>query len=400
MAKELSRCLTAIQPSATLAIDSKAKALKAAGLDVVGFGAGEPDFNTPAHVIRAAIKAMEEGKTRYTPAAGTPELRKAICAKLERDNGLTYTPEQIVVSNGAKHSLFNALQAVCNPGDEVILPAPYWVSYYELIKMAGGVPVLVHTNEESGFLASVKQLEQALTPKTKALILNSPCNPTGAVYSSGQLKEIADFAVKNDLYVISDEIYECLVYDGTVHTSIASFGPEIKELTVVVNGLSKAYAMTGWRIGYTASNTAIAKAMSNYQSHATSNPNSIAQAASIAALEGDQEEQRRMVNEFSRRRQYMMQRISGINGITAVTPKGAFYVFANISGLLGKKYGDRTITCAMDFADLLLENGNTAVVPGEAFGDPHYIRLAYATDMQSIIKGMDRIERFVGQLTD
>lgn len=398
MAKELSASITAIQPSATLAIDAKAKALKAAGSDVVGFGAGEPDFNTPQHVIDAAVKAMQEGKTRYTPASGTLELRNAICRKLKRDNGLTYEPSQIVVSNGAKHSLFNALSAICNPGDEVILPAPYWVSYYELIKMTGATPVLVTTTKESSFLATVSQLQAATTAKTKAVIINSPCNPTGAVYSNDQLKEIADYAVKNDIYVISDEIYECLVYDGTTHTSIASFGDAIKDLTIVVNGLSKAYAMTGWRIGYTASNAAIAKAMGNLQSHATSNPNSIAQAASIAALEGDQKPMLDMVKEFSKRREYMMQRVASIPGVSAPNPKGAFYVFADISALFGKKFGDKTVNSAMDFADMLLESKNTAVVPGEAFGDSRYIRLAYATDLESIRKGMDRIEAFVKEL--
>jgi len=398
MAKELSKSITSIQPSATLAIDAKAKALKAAGSDVVGFGAGEPDFDTPAHIIDAAIEAMKQGKTRYTPASGTLELRKAICVKLKRDNGLTYEPAQIVVSNGAKHSLFNALSAICNPGDEVILPAPYWVSYYELIKMTGATPVLVTTTKESEFLATVSQLQAATTDKTKAIILNSPCNPTGAVYSKEQLREIADYAVKNDIYVISDEIYESLVYGSATHTSIASFNDAIKDLTIVVNGLSKAYAMTGWRIGYTASNAAIAKAMGNLQSHATSNPNSIAQAASIAALEGDQTPMLEMVKEFSKRKDYMMQRVEAISGISAPTPKGAFYVFADISELFGKKCDGKEITCAMDFADMLLEKHNTAVVPGEAFGDKRYIRLAYATSIESIRKGMDRIEAFVGSL--
>lgn len=398
MAKELSRCATAIQPSATLSIDTKAKELKASGMDVVGFGAGEPDFNTPSHIVAAAVQALKDGKTRYTPASGTMELREAICRKLKQDNDLTYTAQQIVVSNGAKHSLFNALQAICNPGDEVLLPAPYWVSYYELIKMAGGVPVLVTSCEENGFLVTPAQLQAAVTKKTKAIILNSPCNPTGAVYSRQQLKELAQFAVKNDLYVISDEIYECLIYDGAEHVSIASFGEDIKALTIVVNGLSKAYAMTGWRIGYTASNAAIAKAMGNYQSHATSNPNSIAQAASIAALDGDKTDQIAMVAEFARRREYMMQRIERINGIHAVNPLGAFYVFANIGDLFGKSCDGQPITSAMDFSKVLLEKHNTAVVPGEAFGDTRYIRLAYATDMDSIKKGLDRIEAFVNSL--
>lgn len=388
-----------IAPSVTLEIDAKAKKMKADGLDVVGFGAGEPDFNTPRHVIEAAVKAMDEGKTRYTPASGTIELRRAICDKLLRDNGLSYTPDQIVVSNGAKHSLFNAFQAILNPGDEVLLPAPYWVSYYEQIKMADGVPVPVMSTQEEGFVVSFEALDAAVTPKTKALLLNSPSNPTGMVYTKEQLQAVADIALKHDLYIISDEIYESLVYDGTRHISIASLSPKIQERTILVNGLSKAYAMTGWRIGYTASNTTLAKVMGNYQSHSTSNPNSIAQAAGIAALTGNKDELNEMVRQFSERREYMVNRVNAIPGFKALMPKGAFYVFVNISGVFGKiTPAGAEINSALDFSKYLLEDKLCAVVPGEAFGDARYIRLAYATDMNSIKKGLDRIEEFVREL--
>ena len=388
-----------IAPSVTLEIDAKAKKMKADGLDVVGFGAGEPDFNTPRHVIEAAVKAMDEGKTRYTPASGTIELRRAICDKLLRDNGLSYTPDQIVVSNGAKHSLFNAFKAILNPGDEVLLPAPYWVSYYEQIKMADGVPVPVMSTQEEGFVVSFEALDAAVTPKTKALLLNSPSNPTGMVYTKEQLQAVADIALKHDLYIISDEIYESLVYDGTRHISIASLSPEIQERTILVNGLSKAYAMTGWRIGYTASNTTLAKVMGNYQSHSTSNPNSIAQAAGIAALTGNKDELNEMVRQFSERREYMVNRVNAIPGFKALMPKGAFYVFVNISGVFGKHTpAGAEINSALDFSKYLLEDKLCAVVPGEAFGDARYIRLAYATDMNSIKKGLDRIEEFVREL--
>lgn len=396
---KVSKKAMGISPSVTLEIDAKAKKLKADGLDVVGFGAGEPDFNTPRHVIEAAVTAMDQGKTRYTPASGTLELRQAICDKLLRDNGLTYQPSDIVVSNGAKHSLFNAFQAVLDPGDEVLLPAPYWVSYYEQIKMADGVPVPVMSTQEEGFIVKPEALENAVTPSTRALLINSPSNPTGMVYTKDQLQAVAEIALKYDLYIISDEIYESLVYDGTRHISVASLSPEIKERTILVNGLSKAYAMTGWRIGYTASNPVLAKVMGNYQSHSTSNPNSIAQAASVAALTGNRDELNEMVRQFSERREYMVNRVNAIPGFKALMPKGAFYVFVNISGILGKSTPKGAkIQNALDFSAQLLEDKLCAVVPGEAFGDERYIRLAYATDMASIKKGLDRIEEFVREL--
>ena len=396
--KELSLKAKQIQPSVTLEIDAKAKKMKAEGIDVVGFGAGEPDFDTPQFIIEAADQAMRAGKTRYTPAAGTLELRKAICEKLKRENGLEYQPSQIVVSNGAKHSLYNTMQAICNPGDEVLLPGPYWVSYYEQIKMAGATPVIVMAREEDGFTLSAEQLEAAITPSTKALVLCSPSNPTGAVYSREQLQAIADMAVKHGIYVISDEIYEHLLYDGREHVSIASLGDKIKEQTIVINGMSKAYCMTGWRIGFTASSQQVASVMANYQSHATSNPNSIAQAASVAALAGGKEKVKDMVAEFARRREYMTGRINEIQGLSARRPQGAFYLFVNISGVLGKAFNGETIHNALEFSASLLQNSNVAVVPGEAFGDGRYVRLSYATSMENIQKGLDRIEAFVKAL--
>ena len=283
----ISKKALAVSPSSTLAINSKFKALKAQGLDAVGFGTGEPDFDTPENIKNAAKRALDNGFTKYTAASGTPELKKAVCYKLKRDNGLDYEPSQIVVSNGAKHSLMNVFTAICDPGDEIIVPAPYWVSYTELVRLADGVPVIVHTTEESGFKLSPEEFEKAITPKTRGIIMNSPSNPNGMVYSAEDLKAIADVALKHGLYIVSDEVYEHLVYDGHTHTSIASFGPEYKEATIVVNAVSKTYAMTGWRIGYTASNEPLAKAMANVQSHSTSNPNSIAQAAATEALLGD-----------------------------------------------------------------------------------------------------------------
>ena len=320
---EISKKFEAIAPSPTLAIDSKFKQMKADGLDVVGFGTGEPDFDTPDHIKQAAIAAIMGGKTKYTPASGTVELKKAICAKFKRDNGLDYDIANIVVSNGAKHSLINAFGAILNPGDEVIIPAPFWVSYPEMVKYNDGVPVIIHTTEENKFKFSPQQFEAAITPRTKAVVINSPCNPTGMVYTADELRAIADVAVKHGIYVISDEIYEHLIYDGATHTSIASFGEDIKDLTIIINGVSKTYAMTGWRIGFTASSAKIAKMMSNVQSHTTSNPNSIAQEATIAALNGPKEELDTMIKAFDERRKYMVERINAVEGVSCTSPDGA-----------------------------------------------------------------------------
>jgi aspartate aminotransferase len=390
----ISRKAQAISPSATLAIDSKFKSMKANGEDVVGFGAGEPDFDTPKHIKEAAIEAINTGKTKYTPAAGTLELRRTIAEKFKRENNLDYAPTDIVVSNGAKHSLVNTFMAICNPGDEVIIPAPFWVSYPEMVKLADGVPVIVNASEENDFKVTAKQLRAAVTDKTRAIIINSPSNPTGMVYTREELKDIADLAVEKNLYVVSDEIYEHLIYEGQ-RASIASFNEKIKDLTIIVNGVSKTYAMTGWRIGYTASNGDIAKVMANIQSHATSNPNSIAQAAAVAALEGGLECVEEMKKHFLERRNYMVEKINSLNGVSCKNPHGAFYVMMNISGLIGKEYYGTVINTSDDFAQLFLEIAGVAVVPGTGFAAPEYVRWSYATSMENVREGLCRLEKFL-----
>ena len=394
---ELSTKALSISPSSTLAIDAKAKKMKAEGIDIIGFGAGEPDFDTPAHIKEAAKKAIDEGFTKYTPASGTLELKQAICNKFKRDNGLDYKPSNIVISNGAKHSLVNAFQAICNPGDEVIITNPAWVSYPEMVRLADAVPVYINTTEEEGFKFTIDKLEKAITDKTKAIIMNSPSNPTGMIYSEEELKAVADLAVSKGIYVISDEIYEKLIYDGYKHVSIASFNDKIKDLTIVVNGVSKSYSMTGWRIGYTASNEQIAKVMSNMQSHATSNPNSIAQKAALAALEGPQEIIDTMAAEFVKRRDYMVDRINSIEGLSCIKPNGAFYVMMNISKIIGKELGGVVIKGSDSFADVLLEKANVALVPGSGFGTDIHVRLSYATSMENITEGLNRIEKFLNK---
>ncbi len=390
----LSNKARAISSSPTLAIDAKFKQMKANGEDVVGFGCGEPDFDTPQYIKDAAIAAINSGKTKYTPAAGTLELRKAVAEKFKRENGLDYEPTDIVISNGAKHSLMNALTAILNPGDEVIIPAPFWVSYPELIKLADGIPVIINTKEENEFKAKAEDLRRALTPKTKAIILNSPSNPTGMVYTKEELKEIADFAVENNLYVVSDEIYEHLIYEGE-HISIASFNDKIKALTIVINGVSKTYAMTGWRIGYAAAAPEIAKIMSNVQSHASSNPNSIAQAATVAALNGGDEEIERMRRHFKNRRDYMVEAINSIDGVSCRMPHGAFYIMMNIGELIGKIYYGKIINNSDDFAELFLEKAKVAVVPGTGFGAADFVRWSYATSMDNIVEGIQRLKNFL-----
>jgi aspartate aminotransferase len=393
--KQLSAKALAISPSATLAIDAKFKAMKAQGLDVVGFGAGEPDFDTPAYIKEAAVAALQKGMTKYTPASGTMQLREAICEKLKCDNRLTYKPSQIVVSNGAKHSLYNTFVALCNPGDEVILPGPYWVSYYELIRLADATPIVIKTTEETHFKFTLPQLKAAISKKTKALVLNSPCNPTGMVYSEDELREIAKICVENEIYVISDEIYEKLIYDGKKHVSIASFGDDIKELTILINGMSKSYAMTGWRIGYSASGEQLAKIMGNVQSHATSNPNSIAQYASAVGLGAGEEEIDKMRAAFEGRRNYMVERINSIDGVSCLMPQGAFYVMMNMESFAGGKLYGRWIKNSDDFCELFLEKGKVALVPGTAFDAPHYVRWSYATSEENIKEGLDRLEKFL-----
>jgi aspartate aminotransferase len=395
----LSAKALAISPSPTLTIDAKAKQLVAEGVDVVGFGAGEPDFDTPGHIKEAAIAAIKAGFTKYTPAQGTPELQKAVCHKLLNDNGLSYSPDQIIISNGAKHSLSNVFAAILNPGDEVLIPSPFWVSYPEIVRLNDGVPVSVPTSATNSFKATVSDLARSLTQKTKALVLNSPGNPTGQVYSREELQQIAGFAVDHNLLVVSDEIYEPLIYNGQPHVSIASLGEKIKDLTIVVNGLSKTYAMTGWRIGYTASRREIAKVMAGVQSHATSNPNSIAQKAAVAALLGPQDCVAEMRAAFAQRRDYMVAKVRSIPGLTCIEPAGAFYVFMDVSATFGRSCRGQFIKNSDDFAALLLEQAQAAVVPGTGFGAPAYVRLSYALAMEQIVKGLDRLSRFIGELT-
>ncbi|KJF28845.1 pyridoxal phosphate-dependent aminotransferase [Clostridium aceticum] len=386
-----------ISPSVTLTIDAKSKQMRAEGIDVISFGVGEPDFQTPDNIKRAAIEVIENGPTGYTAAAGLPELKKAICEKLLRDNDLSYNPENIIVSNGGKHSLYNIFQAICNPGDEVIIPTPYWVTYPESVKMADATPVFIECTEENEFRLKKSDLLAAITPKTKAIVLNSPSNPTGSVYTREELEDIAEIAVKNNILVVSDEIYEKLVYDGEKHISIASLNEEIKERTIILNGMSKAYAMTGWRIGYTASALEIAKVMGNIQSHATSNPNTIAQYASIEGLRGDQSTIEEMKKAFDERRKYMIHRINQIKDLSCIAPKGAFYVMMNISKWIGKEIKGHKINNSIDFAEVLLENTKVAIVPGAAFGADNFMRLSYATSLENIKEGLNRIDDFLNK---
>jgi aspartate aminotransferase len=382
---EISARAAQLSPSLTLSIDSKAKAMKAEGIDVCGFGAGEPDFDTPEHIKAAAIAALEAGFTKYTPSAGLPELRQAIAEKLEADNQISYRPNQIVVSSGAKHSCYNAILATCQAGDEVLIPSPYWVSYPDMVRLAGAEPVIVQTNERNGWKMRASDFENAMTPRTKMLILNSPGNPTGSVYTREELEAIVEVAAEEDIYILSDEIYEKLVYDDVKHVSIASLSQEAYDLTITVNGFSKAYAMTGWRLGYLAAPEAVAKAVDNIQSHSTSNPNSFAQKGAVAALKGDQQPLADMRDEFGMRRNYMFDRITKIPNITAVKPEGAFYILVNISQLG---------LSSQNFADRLLSKASVAVVPGVAFGDDRTVRLSYATSIDIIKKGLDRFQDF------
>jgi aspartate aminotransferase len=382
---EISARAAQLTPSLTLSIDSKAKAMKAEGIDVCGFGAGEPDFDTPDHIKAAAIAALEAGFTKYTPSGGLPELRQAIAEKLEADNQLKYRPSQIVVSSGAKHSCYNAILATCQAGDEVLIPSPYWVSYPDMVRLAGAEPVIVQTTERNGWKMRASDFENAMTPRTKMLILNSPGNPSGSVYTREELEGIVEVAAEEDIYILSDEIYEKLVYDEVKHVSIASLSQEAYDLTITINGFSKAYAMTGWRLGYMAASEAVAKAVDNIQSHSTSHPCSFAQKGAVAALKGDQQPLADMRDEFSMRRNYMYDRITKIPNITAVKPEGAFYVLVNISQLG---------LSSQNFADRLLSKANVAVVPGIAFGDDRTVRLSYATSIDIIKKGLDRFQDF------
>ena len=387
-----------ISPSPTLTIDARAKQLKSEGVDIIGFGAGEPDFDTPEHIREAAIEAIREGFTRYTPSGGIPELKEAICEKFQQDNGLQYGKEHIVVSNGAKQSLANIFMAILDAGDEVIIPTPYWVSYPELVKLADGIPVCIEGEEKDGYMLTAALLNKHLSSRTRAIVVNSPSNPTGLLYTQEELFAIAAFAIKNNLWIISDEIYEKLIYDDAVHISIASLGEEIKKRTIVVNGVSKAYAMTGWRIGYTASEPELAAAMDRIQSHATSNPNSIAQKAALAALKGPQECVEEMRKVFSSRRSYALERINKMPYLSCGTPEGAFYLFANAGQAYGRSFRGTLITDSDKLAALLLDHYRVALVPGGGFGAPEYLRLSYATSMENIRNGLDRLEAFLKEL--
>ena len=382
---EISERAAQLTPSLTLSIDSKAKAMKAEGIDVCGFGAGEPDFDTPEHIKRAAIEALEAGFTKYTPNAGIPELRQAIADKLAADNGLNYRAGQVVVSNGAKHACYNAILATCQPGDEVIIPSPYWVSYPDMVRLVGADPVIVPTSERNAWKMRPEDFENAMTPRTKMLIMNSPGNPTGSVYTREELEAIVNVAAEEDIYVLSDEIYEKLVYNHAKHVSIASLSKEAYDLTITINGFSKSYAMTGWRLGYLAAPDAVTKAVDSIQSHPSSNPSSFSQYGALAALKGDQQPLADMREEFDMRRNYMFDRISKISNVTAVKPQGAFYILVNISQL--------GLT-SQNFADRLLSKANVAVVPGAAFGDDRTVRFSYATSLDVIKKGLDRFQDF------
>lgn len=394
-----------IKASATLAVAGKAAEMKAKGIDLVNFGPGEPDFNTPDHIADAGIAAIKSGFTRYTTSSGILELREAICDKLEKENNAKYAPGEIVVSTGAKQALYNALQAICDPGDEIIMPYPCWVSYIYIVELAGGVPVYLYTDEKDEFRIDLDQLEKLITPKTKGIMINTPNNPTGCVYSYEDLKGIAELALKYKFYIIADEVYEKLIYDQQKHHSVASFSEEIKDLTITINGVSKAYAMTGWRIGFSASSKAIAKVIGDIQSHSTSNPNSIAQKAALAAYRGGLDTVVEMVKAFEERRNVMVEKINELPLMSCVKPQGAFYVMGNISQVLGKKYGNQVIANSQDFAQLLLEESKVALTSGGAFGPEwasdkldNFVRMSYATSMERILEGIRRMNSFLSQL--
>jgi aspartate aminotransferase len=385
----ISNRAAALSPSMTLAIDAKAKQMKAEGLDVVGFGAGEPDFDTPQHIKDAAVAALAAGFTKYTPSSGIPELRQAISEKFRRDNQLEYDPSQIIVSCGGKHSCYNVILATCQEGDEVLLPSPYWLSYPEMIKLAGAQPVILATTDQTGFKVTPDQLRSAITSATRLFILNSPSNPTGAIYTPEELKVLGDICVEKGILIMSDEIYEKLIYNGARHVSVAGFSPDHQARTIIVHGLAKAYSMTGWRLGFLAAPAPIAKAIDAIQSHSTSNPTSFAQKGGVAALQGSQDHLHEWLKEYDRRRVYAWERLNRMPGLSCVNPNGTFYLFPNISSFgLG----------SMEFCARLLDEEKVAAVPGIAFGAEGYIRLSYATSFASIEKGLDRMDRFVRQL--
>ena len=388
-----------LKPSPTLALTAKVKSMQAQGIRVISFGAGEPDFDTPAHIKQAAIQAIHEGFTKYTAVGGTDELKDAIIAKFQRDNHLTYKRSQVLASCGGKHSFYNLTQAILEEGDQVIIPSPYWVSYPPMVALTGATPIIVETHEQSDFKMTIDDFRKAITPRTKALILNSPSNPTGSAYTRKELERIADIAIEKNVLVLSDEIYEKIVYDDFQCVSIASLGEEIKRGTVIVHGVAKTYAMTGWRIGFAAGPEEIIAAMSNVQSQSTSNPNSIAQKASIEALVGPQDEVTKMVSAFAERRAYILDRLNKIPGVSCYKPAGAFYAFPNFSSTYGRSYQDQKIGDSTGLANYLLDVARVAVVPGIEFGTDRFIRLSFATSMEEIREGIDRIEEVLKKLT-
>ncbi len=396
--KPLSKLASGVHASSTLAIDALYKSMKAQGIDVVGFGAGEPDFPTPDNIKEACIRALADNKTKYTPASGIPELKQAICYRMREDCGLDYKPENVLVASGAKHNVYLAVKALVDPGDEVVIPAPYWVSYSEIVLMCGGVPVIAQTREKDEFKLTPQELDAAITDKTKCVLFNSPCNPTGMMYTREDLRDLADVCIRRDVYIIADEIYYKLVYDGREFFSIAALGEDVKERTILINGVSKSYAMTGWRIGYALSPAPITKVMANYVSHSTGAPSTLSQWAAVDALTGPQEEAEVMRQAFEERRNYMVARCNAIDGVSCLMPEGAFYIMMNISKVLGRSLHGKVIDTCDTFASLLLEEGKVAVVPGSGFDAPNFVRWSYATSMENIREGMDRLERFVKEL--
>ncbi len=395
----LSKRIKNMKPSVTVELTAKVADLRAKGIDIISFNVGEPDFDTPKNICNALKKAVDDGFTKYTAAAGIMELREAICRKLKEDNNVIYSPNQISVGTGAKQSLVNTVLTICDEGDEVLIPTPCWVSYVEMVKLAGSVPVLVKTDESNGFALNLDRIEKAITSKTKAVILNTPNNPTGAVYGSEDLKALGELAVKNDFYIISDEVYEKLIYEGEKHTCIASLSEEIKAKTIIINGFSKAYSMTGWRIGYAAGPAEIIRGINSLQGHMTSNTNSMTQKAAIEALIGPQDAIEMMRQEFDKRRKYLFNRLNNMPNISCSNAKGAFYLMPNISKYFGKKYDGKAINNSLDFSNFLLETAHIAVVPGEAFESPENIRISYSNSIENIKEGMDRMEKALKFLT-
>ncbi len=395
---EISQVIKKLKPSATMSINSKVKQLIANGIDVIGFSAGEPDFDTPDYIKSAAIESLKSGFTKYTPTSGILELKEAICEKLWKENKISYTPQQVMASCGAKQAIYNCILALCNKNEKVLIPSPYWVSYPEQVVLAGGIPVFIKTSDENNFKVTRNDIERNITNETKLLIMNSPSNPTGTVYTEEELYERCHFAINAGLYIISDEIYEKILYDGVRHFSPASFGKEFTEKVITINGLSKSFSMTGWRIGYTAGPADIIKAATMIQDHSTSCPNSLTQKAAVAALKG-KDPTTKMVAEFDKRRRYIVERLNNMEGITCLLPKGAFYVFPRVSGLLNRNIGGQTATTSIELVNLILDKAKIAFVPGECFGSDSHVRISYATSFEKIEEGMNRLENLLSKAT-